>query len=180
MVMPIGPLMIEHRWIERLIADVRARVGDPGAVGPIDTRYVDLVVDFLRTYADRCHHGKEEDILFKELAAKGPEPSLAQIMDRLISDHQWARATTRLLVAANASVAAGGEASTEEVRRLLGQLAAFYPEHIRFEDEKFFRPAMAYFTEEEQAAMLEAFAGFDATLIHEKYRQEVATLEGES
>jgi hemerythrin-like domain-containing protein len=168
--------MIEHRWIERMIADVRARLGEPASRKTIDSQYVGMVVDFLRTYADRCHHGKEEDILFEALAQKDLEPSLKQTMERLSADHQWARATTRLLVAANASLAAGDPASLEEVRRLLGELAAFYPEHIRLEDKAFFRPIMTYLSADEQAAMLKTFAEFDASLIHEKYRRLVQDL----
>ncbi len=175
----------------------------------MDSAYVDRVVDFLRAYADRCHHGKEEDILFHHLAGRDLEPSLKETMDRLVADHQWARATTRLLVAANAS--AGADASVPadstapadtpdsadsslpvgypplsvqqgprgEVRRLLGELAAFYPEHIRLEDEAFFRPVMTYLSKEEQTAMLEAFTKFDASLIHEKYRRMAQDLAAE-
>ena len=60
--------MIEHRLIERVIADVQTRLDGQAARRVVDTAYVDHVVDFLRTYADRCHHGKEEDILFRDLA----------------------------------------------------------------------------------------------------------------
>ena len=28
-------------------------------------------IEFLRLYADRCHHGKEEALLFRELEKKG-------------------------------------------------------------------------------------------------------------
>lgn len=57
--MPIGPLMVEHRWIERVIADLQLRLGGQAPEKAIDPTYVEHVVDFLRTYADRCHHGKE-------------------------------------------------------------------------------------------------------------------------
>jgi hemerythrin-like domain-containing protein len=176
--MPIGPLMVEHRWIERLIADLDLRLSGRSGLKTIDARYVESVVDFLRAYADRCHHGKEEDILFRDLAAKGLEPGLAAMMRQLTAEHAWARATTTDLVAANTSLAEGNEGSLGEVRRLLGDLAAFYPRHIEKEDEQFFRPAMTYLTPEEQQAMLGAFAAFDASLIHEKYRGLVQDLEG--
>ena len=176
--MPIGPLMIEHRWIERVITDMRARLAGSSRSG-VDSQYVTRVVDFLRTYADRCHHGKEEDILFKVLAEKDLDPSLKQTMDRLVADHQWARATTGLLAAANASLEAGDQASREVVHRLLDALAAFYPEHIQLEDKAFFRSAMTYLQIDEQAAMLKTFTEFDASLIHEKYRRLVLELKAE-
>ena len=30
------------------------------------SRFVDAVVDFIRVYADRTYHGREEDILFRD------------------------------------------------------------------------------------------------------------------
>ncbi|MGD9676204.1 MAG: hemerythrin domain-containing protein, partial [Candidatus Bipolaricaulia bacterium] len=66
-----GPLMIEHRLIERMIALVSHAVAGIQSSGEVDPLFVDLAVDFIRTYADRTHHGKEEDILFRNLDRKG-------------------------------------------------------------------------------------------------------------
>ena len=56
----------------------------------------------------------------------------------------------------------------------------FYPGHITKEDKHFFRPCLAYFTEDEKRAMLAESAAFDAQLIHEKYDSIVAALEPEN
>jgi hemerythrin-like domain-containing protein len=175
--MPIGPLMIEHRWIERVIAALEARLDRRRAEETLDPLYVEKVVDFLRTYADRCHHGKEEDILFRDLERRDLEPALAATMAELVRDHEWARATTRRLVAANADAARGDRAASAEVVRLLGELVSFYPFHIQKEDHRFFRQVMTYLTASEQAAMLDAFSKFDASLIHERYRRIAQELE---
>ena len=177
--MPIGPLMVEHRWIERVISDLQRRL-DQYPRRTIDPPYVDRLVDFLRSYADRCHHGKEEDILFRDLGAKKLDPALAETMRQLVEEHTWARATTKQLVAANASLAAGDQTALDDGRRLLAELAAFYPEHIRKEDEDFFRPTMTYLTREEQDAMLEEFTAFDASLVHDRYRRIAEELEREA
>jgi hemerythrin-like domain-containing protein len=177
--MPIGPLMVEHRWIERVISDLRRRL-DQSPGRSVDPLYVDRLVDFLRSYADRCHHGKEEDILFRDLGAKRLDPAAAETMRQLTEEHRWARATTKQLVRANASLRAGDQTALDDVRRLLGELASFYPEHIRKEDKDFFRPAMTYLTRAEQDAMLEEFRGFDALLVHERYRRIAEELEGEA
>ncbi len=34
-------------------------------------KFGDELIFFLKTFADKCHHGKEEDYLFKELVARG-------------------------------------------------------------------------------------------------------------
>lgn len=71
---PIGPLMPEHRLIERMVALTREEVNKIDQTGDIEPSLVDAVVDFLRVYADRTHHGKEEHILFIELAKKPLSP----------------------------------------------------------------------------------------------------------
>ena len=60
---PIAPLMIEHREIERLIA-LMQKEGDRIKEDKLtDVDFIDDCIDFIKTYADRCHHGKEENIL---------------------------------------------------------------------------------------------------------------------
>ena len=56
-------------------------------------------------------------------------------------------------------------------------LVQFYPKHIEKEDKHFFIPCMAYFTKQEQAAMLAECFEFDRQMIHEKYEQAVRQLE---
>jgi len=154
------------------------RLSGQSGLKSVDAHYVDVVVDFLRTYADRCHHGKEEDILFRQLGEKDLEADLSATMRRLLAEHEWARTTTRSLVVANVSFVQGVRGAEADVRRLLGELAAFYPRHIELEDDHFFRPVMDYFSEEEKQEMLEAFTVFDASLIHEQYRAVAEQLQG--
>lgn len=53
--MPVGPLMIEHRLIERMIALLDQHVKAATSPQTIDLSLIEKGVDFLRTYADRCH-----------------------------------------------------------------------------------------------------------------------------
>lgn len=65
--LPIAPLMIEHRVIEQMIGIIENEVDWCDQNGSINIELVDAVIDFIQNYGDRCHHGKEEDILFREL-----------------------------------------------------------------------------------------------------------------
>lgn len=67
MVEPIGPLMIEHRLIERMISEMKNETERIRNGEKPDLSFIETAVDFIRTYADACHHGKEEDILFRDL-----------------------------------------------------------------------------------------------------------------
>jgi hemerythrin-like domain-containing protein len=181
---PIGPLMIEHRLIERLIALMEKelqRIKSNVAVEPefafVDPVFIDTAVDFIRTYADRCHHGKEEGILFAELAKKDLTPAHRQAMAELIEDHAWARQTTASLVEAKNDHLREKAGALDDLLLHLEALVVFYPQHIEKEDKHFFIPCMAYFSEAEQAQLLEKMAEFDRQLIHEKYRGLVEGIE---
>ncbi len=136
--------MKEHRVIERMIAVIKSELESITDRHSTDPALIAVAVDFTRTYADRCHHGKEEDILFRRLAEKDVDPQLAKEMQELIDDHVYARGVTRQLVDANNRYAAGSEAAIDEIESSLRTLIEFYPVHIAKEDKHFFKPCMAY------------------------------------
>ncbi len=175
---PIGPLMHEHRLIERLVAIVEQRLPEFRKNQRVDSVMIDRVTEFFRMYADRCHHGKEEDILFKSLETKDLSPELTEMMAELVQDHVEGRKMVGALVAANGRYAAGESAAWTEVVDLLERLIVFYPNHIAKEDKHFFFPCMGHYSREEKDVMLDEFSGFDAKLIHEFFGKVVASMEG--
>ena len=175
--MPIGPMMIEHRLIERMIRVVAGRLDTLGTSTDEDVRLVDAAVDFIRMYADRTHHGKEEDILFRELAKKEISAEHKKTMDELVEEHKQGRATVKRLVEARNRYAAGDGTVIDAVKSELRWLTDFYPKHIEKEDKHFFLPVMDYFSQEEKDAMLHEGYEFDQKLIHEKYRGVVEGFE---
>ena len=175
--MPIGSLMIEHRLIERMIHVVKTELSTIEKSGSIRPGFIETAVDFIRFYADRCHHGKEEDILFKELMKKRITPNHERIMYELIDEHSWGRETTAALTEAYGRFTDGESGSLETILSKARDLITFYPKHIEKEDKHFFRPVMDYFTQEERDKMLEEGFEFDQRLIHEKYRSVVEEAE---
>jgi hemerythrin-like domain-containing protein len=174
---PIGPLMVEHRLIERMIVIVKEELGRIDKGKKADPVFIDTYVDFARTYADRCHHGKEEDILFRDLAKKKLSPENKKTMDELIEEHKYARKTVGELVAAKDKYVQGDKGVLRDITTKLTALAEFYPKHIEKEDKHFFFPILDYFTKQEQDAMLQEFWDFDRKLIHEKYQKVVERFE---
>ncbi len=176
--MPIGPLMIEHRLIERMIALAKMELGRLEKEQKPDPAFIDVVVDFVRSYADRCHHGKEEDILFRELAKKGLSDEHKRGMNELIVEHIEGRKMTRALSEGKLQYLAGEPNALGEIIEAIRWLVNFYPVHIEKEDRHFFMPVMAYFTKQEQDALLQEMYEFDRTLVHSMYRIVVERLEG--
>jgi hemerythrin-like domain-containing protein len=168
---PIGPLMWEHRLIEKMLASMMKHVDKIEKSGKVNPVVIDVAVDFVRMYADRTHHGKEEEILFRELAKKNLSPELKKIMQELLDEHVWGRKTTAALVAAKDDYLLGNEQKLIEIIDLARQLGNFYPRHIEKEDKHFFYPCQDYFSQDEQEKMLAEFWEFDRKMIHEKYNK---------
>lgn len=175
---PRGPLMIEHRLIEKMLAVIAQEAAKiRGSSGVIDPLFIDTAVDFIRTYADRTHHGKEEDILFKDLARKALSESDSGVMAELVEEHRQAREKVRALVDAKERFQKSDEEAVQDIVSIMDWLVDFYPRHIRKEDKDFFPRTESYFNKDELDAMLFAFRDFDAKMIHEKYEKLVNSLE---
>ncbi len=174
---PIGPLMIEHRLIERMVKLLEKELEAVRAGKTVDTAFISAAVDFFRTYADKTHHGKEEDILFRELGKKPLSTEHKTIMQELLDEHAYARKNVKGLSDANDRHSKGDPRAIDEIKKYADALKDLYPKHIGKEDKRFFIPVMDYFDETEQKRMLEEFNEFDRNMIHEKYRKTVARYE---
>ena len=180
---PVGPLMIEHRLIERMVRLMREELASIELLNRPKVLFLDASVDFFRTYADRTHHGKEEDILFRDLGTKALSPEHSSVMEELVQEHIKARTNVRALAEARQVYAASGTSGMEamealgEITARLKTLVDLYPPHIEKEDRHFFIPILEYFSQEEQDEMLREFREFDGQMIHEKYKLAVEAYE---
>jgi hemerythrin-like domain-containing protein len=173
---PRGHLMIEHRLILNMISLIEEEARRIERSNAVDRAFIDMAVDFMRTYADQTHHGKEEEILFRELSKKKLSDFDRRIMNELIQEHVVGRTTTVELVKAAAAYQSGSKTALSAVTTHMNKFADFYPRHIEKEDQTFFPSAMAYFSESEQQSILAEFREFDCTMIHSKYKAVVESL----
>ncbi len=171
--------MIEHRVIERMIRITRLKLEEFRRTSEPNKEFIEALVDFIRTYADQNHHGKEEDILFRDLKKKKMSTEHNRIMTELMQEHVIGRKTTSQLEKAKNNYFSGKK---EEIKMILDKidfLVNLYPRHIEKEDKHFFQPVMAYFSSEELDKMLEEEHTFDRKMIHRKYSQVVRSYEEE-
>jgi len=168
--------MVEHRLIEKMIDLLKSEVGRIEETGSVSPVRIDTAVDFIRTYADRIHHGKEEDILFRDLRDRDLSSEDRAVMDELVEEHIYARQTVQRLVDSKERYVAGGVDAIDAIGTELKALVDLYPAHIVKEDKVFFPASMKYLSRSEQDNMLEEMAEFDRQMIHEKYRSVVQAL----
>ena len=169
---PRGPLMIEHRLIEKMIEIIKQKLREIKTTSQVDPIFIDAAVDFIKIYADKTHHGKEEDILFRDCIKKNMSVGDVTIMNELIAEHKYGRKTTAELVEAKEKYVKG-ENTLDRIIEKLTALTEFYPKHIEKEDKLFFPNSEKYFSETELNEMLNEFWEFDKKMIHEKYKMVV-------
>jgi hemerythrin-like domain-containing protein len=148
---PTETLMSEHREIEKTLDRVVSLCEAP----EFDKAGFQECVSFIRDFADRKHHGKEEDRLFPRMIARGM-PKESGPIACMLEEHETGRALVRR---AAAGLESGDEA---EVKEALGQFVPMLRDHIQKEDQILFRMADQMLTEEDQAALETSFAEFDA------------------
>jgi hemerythrin-like domain-containing protein len=132
-----------------------------------------MVCDFFRTYGDRTHHGKEEDILFVRLAKKNLSDDHRKMLNRLINEHVQARKMIAKLAQARETYVRGDEDAGSDILNSLKAITVLYRKHIELEDKHFFIPCLQYFTKDEMDAMLSDMWEYDRNMIHVKYKEVV-------
>lgn len=120
---PLKKLVDEHVLIKKLIAFI------PWIIGNLDLKSKEVrqlildSVDFIRSYADKYHHAKEEDILFKYFDAN------LDILESMLQDHETGRNHVKDIVD-------GVEKSDrDKVIEHLNGYKELLTEHIKKEDE---------------------------------------------
>jgi hemerythrin-like domain-containing protein len=166
----------EHRVIERVLAVVERLAEKPG-LGSAETW--EKAIDFIRNFADKCHHLKEEQILFPALEEHGI-PRDGGPVGMMLLEHEEGRALVRAMAEAlpRAGVDPKVEAALKQNARAYLRLLR---EHIQKEDEILFKIAEDVLTPEEQKKLAREFAQHEAEEIgagvHEKYVKVVQELE---
>jgi hemerythrin-like domain-containing protein len=121
---PMKDLVEEHTVIKRVIALIPAVTARLAAgLGEAEKQTLEEIIDFVRHFADRYHHAKEEDLLFKYFDEK------SDILQAMLSEHEIGRGHIRAIREALDRRDAA-EAGTH-----LAAYGALLTEHIRKEDE---------------------------------------------
>jgi hemerythrin-like domain-containing protein len=158
----------EHEVILRALAIVE-RAGERLASGtPMDEAALGELVALVRTFADTCHHGKEEAELFPVLEAKG----VGAVLAPFLGEHEEGRAYLRAL----AGPGLAGERAAA-ARRYVGLLR----DHIERENGVLFPMADEVLSIEEQTELAKRYAEVEERVvgpgIHEKLLATLDRLE---
>jgi hemerythrin-like domain-containing protein len=178
---PTETLMHEHQIILMVLdgAEREARwMEDSGAVR---AETVSEMLDFFRNFADRCHHSKEEKLLFVKMEERGM-PVEGGPIGAMLYEHDQGRQLTKAMADALPLATSGDPAATAAVWQNLLAYVRFLRAHIHKEDHVLYPMADRLLTAEDQRGLMEAFDKVEAEEIgegvHEKYHQLAHKLAG--
>ena len=135
-------------------------------------RYYGEVVYFLKIFADKCHHGKEENYLFKELVNKGI-PNEGGPVGVMLQEHAQGRDyIAQMSKSVDDQNISGFNYAAVQYRDLLRG-------HIDKENNVLFTMADKVINEQEQNLLFEQFEQHEETVIghgvHEKLHATIDT-----
>ncbi len=164
---PLQSLVDEHKLIKRWLALIPAIVEDLDLTSTAKCQVIENGIDLIRLYADRRHHGKEEDILFTYF------DDTADIFRVIYEDHRRARALVQEMVVAL------DEKNCKSLSSSLLEYASLLTEHIHKEDEVLFPWLDSKLTEKEKTELATRFAKSDRKLAldDQKYQSFIDHLE---
>lgn len=156
---PIEQLMNEHRVIERTLEPFE-RLGREVSAGRGSPERLAQFVEFYREFADACHHGKEEGILFEAMAEAGFSRDRGPLAV-MFAEHGAMRQCIYDLHRLQERTS-----WTRDDREHIAEAIALYvellSEHIRKEDQVLYPMARERLSDETFERMQAAFETFEA------------------
>ena len=152
----IALLRKEHDAILRMLdlTDEVARQLDGG--GRVKPETLSGLLEFFQLFADRCHHGKEEELLFPLLEQKGV-PRDGGPIGVMLFEHEKGRSLIRQMVDSAEAYAGGAADAGSHWAAAAWKYSALLRDHIMKENEVLFRIAEWLLADAEQQELAAAF-----------------------
>jgi hemerythrin-like domain-containing protein len=175
-------LMDEHRVIERVLTALETGANRLEKGQPITPEFFLSATEFMRGYADGCHHQKEEGVLFKRLQDQGI-PAQGCPLGVMLAEHEAGRQYTRALRTAAQDMRSGIPGAQRRAIQSSRSYVALLRQHIVKEDENLFPMAEQVIPAQLHDTIMESFeqVEYNETVEgnREKYLALAETLERE-
>ncbi len=140
----------------------------------VDPDHLARIVEFFRIFADKCHHGKEEDLLFPEMEKSGVAKERGPIGVMLV-EHDQGRAYVRGMGEASARYKKGDPSASAEFAKNARDYIALLTQHINKENNILFPMGDRVLSGEKQRELVEAFESLEREKIgagtHEEFHK---------
>ena len=166
----------EHQLILQVADAMQAQVAEADA-GNWDFEAFDQCVTFIRLFADACHHGKEEDLLFPELEKAGMSRQQGPIAV-MLEEHRIGREYVRFMLDALEPAKAGDEDARARLRNAANGYVELIRSHIMKEDHVLFNMADHVVRGSSCQSLCVAYGAVCARRFEGHSKEELASLAG--
>ncbi len=171
---PTETLMDEHEMILTVLDAAEQELHLMETTGRVRAERVEQMVDFFRNFADRCHHAKEEKLLFVRMEERGM-PREAGPIGVMLYEHDLGRGYVRAVAEALSRAAQGDGEALQAIRQNLAAYIHLLRDHIYKEDHILYPMADQILLPDDQRWLEGEFERVEREEIgvgvHEKYHE---------
>ncbi len=171
---PTEDLMHEHKAIkvmasimDKIAANIRNNKNP-------DTEEIEKIIDFLRTFADKCHHGKEETALFPALVGAGMSNESGPVAV-MLHEHDLGRGFIKNMALSVEAMKAGDKSTINQLAAAMEEYVLLMQNHIQKEEKILFPMADKLLPAAKQDEIYIAFERIEEDVVghgvHERYHE---------
>ncbi|MGA1978531.1 MAG: hemerythrin domain-containing protein [Bacteroidales bacterium] len=177
---PTNDLKQEHKAIREMLKIMTIISGKIMQGSSADPAEIDTIVSFLRTFADKCHHGKEENVLFPAMVAKGI-PAEQGPVAVMLYEHKIGRGLIEAISSYTLEFRKNNHESARLIADSMTKYAVLLEDHIKKEENVLFPLADKILSKSESDEVAEKFQKIEEDVVgngvHEQYHELLNSLK---
>jgi hemerythrin-like domain-containing protein len=166
----IADLLNEHEAILSAIQILERMMAAMEKAPSVDTKDIHDFLGFLKEFADKCHHGKEEGFLFPAMVAAGV-PNEGGPIGVMLAEHAWGRKLIR-----DMEESISTDVDRIKLAHAAGEYAVLLRVHIRKENTALFPMAERMLTETQLKNLYDGFEEHEEKVIGQGRHEELHAL----
>jgi hemerythrin-like domain-containing protein len=171
---PTEVLITEHNAV-LLALKILEKAVDRLAAGAADAlEHIDQLIDFFRGFVDKCHHAKEEEVLFPELQKRGL-PREGGPIGVMLAEHDAGRRLVRKMSEGLEHLRGGNGDAVRTLQEDSNEYRDLLRGHIDKENNVLFPMADRLLSDDDGASIIERFEAIERDRVgagkHEAYHE---------
>ena len=170
---PTEELEHEHRIIQQVVGAMAVLTEKLESGTEVKAAVLTDLSEFMHTFVDKCHHGKEENYLFKLLEQKGVPVSGCPLAV-LLHEHEKGRSLLADFRLTSETYIRTPSAGREALLGTLRRIIQLYPAHIWKEDYLLFPMTDKILSDSEQKELSTQFGAYESEIgvdVHHGFEQ---------
>ncbi|MGD2271740.1 MAG: hemerythrin domain-containing protein [Desulfobacterales bacterium] len=178
---PIKELRMEHNAVQmtlRILEKICQQFDK--SKENLNIQHLEQLLEFFRVFVDKCHHGKEEELLFPALEHIGVG-NMGEPIAVMLHEHQQGREYVQTMNAAFAQYIKGDRRAADEFVKTAREYINLLEQHIDKENNVLFPLAEKHLSEQKQVRLSEGFERIETEKIgtgkHDEFHKMLENLE---